>query len=89
MNSSKPESSERAIAVPQSDKERSFWRRANNTRTMRIPNQPNLPQAILKWSRPQKFYFQIHPLIPGHLAELSGSPEKAGVSGPIPALATI
>jgi hypothetical protein len=26
----------------------------------------------------QKFYFQIHPLIPGHLAELSGSPEKAG-----------
>jgi hypothetical protein len=32
---------------------------------------------------------QIDPLIPGHLAELSGSPEKAGVGGSIPSLATI
>jgi len=31
---------------------------------------------------------QVHPLIPGHLAELSGSPEKAGVGGSIPSLAT-
>jgi hypothetical protein len=26
----------------------SFWRRANNTRTMRIPKRPNLSQAVLK-----------------------------------------
>jgi len=29
---------------------------------------------------------QVHPLIPGYLAELSGSPEKAGVGGSIPSL---
>jgi hypothetical protein len=30
---------------------------------------------------------QVHPLIPGYLAELSGSPEKAGVGGSIPSSA--
>jgi hypothetical protein len=36
----------------------------------------------------QNLYYQLHPLIPNHLAELSGSPEKAGVGGSIPSLAT-
>ncbi len=46
---------------------------------------PSHPKMV--WA--QKFYFQMHPLIPGHLAGLSGSPEKAGVGGSIPSLATI
>lgn len=40
---SNPEGTEPPVGVPQSDKEQSFWRRANNTRTMRVPNQPNSP----------------------------------------------
>jgi hypothetical protein len=36
-----------------------------------------------KIDRAYKLCIQIHPLIPGHLAELSGGPEKAGVGGSI------
>jgi hypothetical protein len=51
---------------------------------MRIPNQPNLPQAVLDLSEHKKAFFQIHPLISSHSAELSGSHEKAGVGNSIP-----
>jgi len=52
---SNPEGRGPPIGVPQSDKEQSFWKRANNTRTMRIPKQPNLAQAVLKSTEHKTF----------------------------------
>ena len=47
-----------------------------------IPNDPNRQYA-------KGFNFQSGPLIPSHLVPLVGGPEKAGVGGSIPSLATI
>jgi hypothetical protein len=85
VSPSRSESRPRIIAVPQSDIEKGLWRRANNAR-------PKWPYFVLnspKIEGEQHVCFQVHPLIPSHLAELSGSPEKAGVGGSIPSLATI
>jgi hypothetical protein len=53
--------------------------------------EPKAAQTILSppklpWIQP--FSLQLHPLIPDHLADSVGSPEKAGVGGSIPSLAT-
>jgi hypothetical protein len=45
---------------------------------LRHPKSPHL----------QPFLRQSHPLIPGHLANSVGGPEKAGVGGSSPSLAT-
>ena len=47
-----------------------------------IPSHPKQP-------RRQPFSHQLHPLSPDYLANSVGGPEKAGVGGSIPSLATI
>jgi hypothetical protein len=54
--------------------------------------EPETAQTILRHPKSphlKLFSRQLHPLIPGHLANSVGSPEKAGVGGSIPSLATV
>jgi hypothetical protein len=51
--------------------------------------EPETAQTILRHPKSphlKLFSRQLHPLIPGHLANSVGSPEKAGVGGSIPSL---
>ena len=53
--------------------------------------EPKTAQTILRHPRShhsQLFFLQSHPLIPDYLANSVGGPEKAGVGGSIPSLAT-
>ncbi len=47
------------------------------------------PLADLKFAERFIPMTQLYPLIPEHLVRLLGGPEKAGVGGSIPSLATI
>jgi hypothetical protein len=60
-----------------------------NTRPSCCRNHPKWSQTILNSEGRNANRLNEYPLIPDHLVSLLGGPEKAGVGGSIPSLATI